>query len=298
MKPKIAVVGSKTYFENHFPDVNPDRYNLEIFYTDERFFDWLRLVSNFDPDLTIFYRPEMLPEKNIEEIPGRKIAFLSEPVSRNLGAKVMSSMETLMRETVYRKFKPSLYDWTIFYDKGQAGGTERYGLEIDEYRPLPINEKYFNINTDFAEKRDIDFLFVGKPTQYRMKLLEGLQNSPLNFVWLAHGISGEQLGKYLRRSRIVLNLHSDGLPAFEPRVYLAASCGAYVLTEELSHAPEAFHQFILENENWNPQDLKNHLIRLDGLSLQHDFLSHQSMSTQKFLDDMIKKFDLNSPKTS
>jgi hypothetical protein len=115
---------------------------------------------------------------------------------------------------------------------------------------------------------------------------------------LAHGISGEQLGKYLRRSRIVLNLHSDGLPAFEPRVYLAASCGAYVLTEELSHAPEAFHQSILENENWYPQDLKNHLIRLDGLSLQHDFLSHQSMSTQKFLDDMIKKFDLNSPKTS
>jgi hypothetical protein len=184
------------------------------------------------------------------------------------------------------------FDYKIFYDPGQIEGVKKLGFHIDEYRALPINSTYFQNTLDFRQAREIDFFFVGKPTNYRNSVLKPLQYSNLNFVWIAHGISGPDLGRYMRNSKFVLNVHADGLEAFEPRVYLGAASGAYVLSEKLSSPLQGFHQSILEIDDWSEEAMRYHLQRLKEINISYDMDSWVRMSGKTFVDGLIKRFGI------
>jgi hypothetical protein len=90
--------------------------------------------------------------------------------------------------------------------------------------------------------------------------MDFLRSSRLTFIWIAHGCHGRMLASLFRRSKIVLNIHADAKDAFEPRVYLAAACGALVLSEPLSSTPDFFRGRIVQDDRiWNDQILREYI---------------------------------------
>ncbi|TPM37558.1 hypothetical protein [Mesorhizobium sp. B2-3-4] len=76
--------------------------------------------------------------------------------------------------------------------------------------------------------------------------MDFLRSTDLKFAWVAHGLSGRALAALFRRSKVVLNIHADEMPSFEPRIYLGAACGCVVLSEPMGQRPEVMRESIIE----------------------------------------------------
>ena len=51
---------------------------------------------------------------------------------------------------------------------------------------------------------------------------------------IGHGLFGDQLARFLKRSDVQLNLHNNPYPTFENRVCIALAAGHLVISEPLS----------------------------------------------------------------
>jgi len=256
---RIAVVGPFSYFENHFPENWRRDDNILCLDVNEGDYSWLLHLHNFKPYVTLFYRPELYPERYLSTLRTYKIAFLSEPLPSVVDGRLNLSDETALRMQLYRNLPWNAYDWRIYYDEGKRNTADYLGFRIDEYYPLPIDTSCFNPNGR-PDRSSFDVCFIGKATAHRIAKLDFLRSTKLTFGWIAHGFSGRRLAALFRRSKIVLNVHADTDPAFEPRIYLAAACGALVVTEKLSARPRFFtHRIVEENRPWNESLLREYL---------------------------------------
>lgn len=288
---RIAVVGHYTYFENHFPERWRKDPNILCIDVNEGNYSWLLAVYNFRPQLTLFFRPELYPRRYIESIPGLRVAILSEPIPGLVDGKLVLTIETRLRLRVYSNMAWDAYHWRIFYDKGKIASAKKLAFPIDEYRPLPIDTKSFCPPVS-SKERIYDVSFIGKPTPHRISKLDFLRSSSLKFLWVAHGLSGDNLSAIFKRSKVVVNVHADGVKAFEPRIYLAAACGAGVFSEPLSSDPEYFSYSISEyNQEWNSQVLKefieNKYMSIDVSSVTQDCVS---LSARRLIEDVWSRF--------
>jgi hypothetical protein len=228
---RYACIGHRIYFENHFIDGHDVTGNIRGFdYNHHSYDPFVRLLA-YAPDVTLIFRPELYTERMIRMVPGIRIGFSSEPLPRNGASGTDRSEETDIRETVYQRLAAGAFDFFFHYDRHSAKWFEDRGIKVTGYRPLPIDCSVFNPMS--RTERDIDFLFVGKATPHRIRALDRLRILSFNFQWIAHGVFGRPLAELFRRARCVLNVHADGRPQFEPRVLLAAACGAAVLSEPL-----------------------------------------------------------------
>jgi hypothetical protein len=242
---RIGVVGHYTWFSNHFPehwDRDPNVLCLDV---NEGDYNFLVMMKNFWPSITLFYRPELYPRRLLDAIPGAKVAMLSEPVPYFDGVTLQTSSETDLRLRVYSGMQWDAFDRVFYYDAGKASAVERLGWKVSGYHPLPIDTAHFRPS---GKSRPIDICFIGKPTPRRIAEFDFLRSSRFRFVWIAHGVHGKELAQVLRRSKVVLNVHADDLPAMEPRLFLAASCGCCVLTERLPAEPSSFPERIIQYE--------------------------------------------------
>ena len=196
-----------------------------------------------------------------------------------------------MRLRVYSNMAWEAYHWRIFYDSGKRSSAEKLCFPIDEYRPLPIDTDYFHPGLCSKEKI-YDVSFIGKPTPHRISQLDFLRWRGLKFLWVAHGLSGKDLAAIFRRSKIVVNVHADGVKAFEPRIYLAAACGAGVFSEPLSSKPEYFLSRIVEQDGeWNTQMLKEFIDRISVAEDMSNVVQDcHALSARRLIDDVWKKF--------
>jgi hypothetical protein len=241
-QPKIAIVGNPVYFANHYPENWRRDSNTVVFEATENDYSFLIAVANFRPDLTIFFRPELYPQELITAISGVRIAFLSEPLPLLKNKLLHNSSETLTRIAMYSRMAWQAFHRVYYYDAGKRATLEALGWRIDGYLPLPIDTSLFRPD---SRKRPIDLCFVGKPTERRVRLLDALRYMNFRFLWIAHGVSGKDLALIFRRSKIVLNLHADDLPALEPRVFLGAASGCVVLTEDPGYLPEDVREHVV-----------------------------------------------------
>ncbi|MGF6371293.1 hypothetical protein OKW40_004043 [Paraburkholderia sp. RAU6.4a] len=288
---RIAVVGHFTYFENHFPEGWKKDPNILCVDVDERDYSWLLTVRNFRPHITLFFRPELYPRHYVECIPGWRVALLSEPLPTLKDGELEYTEETRLRERVYAPMAWDAYHWRIFYDQGKRESARILGFPIDEYRPLPIDTSCFCPPLHHRAK-EFDVTFLGKPTPHRIAQLDFLRSTALSFLWVAHGLSGKRLAQIFRRSKIVLNVHADGREAFEPRLYLAAACGAGVLTEPLSSRPDLFVPRIWEQGGrWNAQMLEDY-VRLVSQETYTKGLWQdvEALSTRRLIADLWLRF--------
>mgnify|MGYP003584033401 CR=1 FL=1 len=288
---RIAVIGHFTYFENHFPErwaLNADVLCLDVSEDDYR---WMIAAANFRPDLTLFYRPELYPRRYVERIPGVRVALLSEPLPAIRGGQLEFTDETRLRQQVYAPMAWDAYHWRIFYDEGKKESAAMMGYSIDEYRPLPIDISLFRAPHE-EKRRPFDVTFLGKATPHRIARMDFLRSSNLKFLWVAHGASGRQLAEVFRRSKLVLNIHADGQEAFEPRLYLAAACGAGVLSEPLSSTPIYFRDRIWEHlGDWNRSLIRQYLTEFESLEwTSTNQADLEFLSTRRLIEDVWSRF--------
>ena len=284
---RIAVVGHYTYFENHFPEGWRKDPNILCIDVNEGDYSWLLAVYNFRPQLTLFFRPELYPRRYIESIPGLRVAILSEPIPDLVDGELVLTSETRLRLRVYSNMAWDAYHWRIFYDKGKKASAEKLAFPIDEYRPLPIDTESFCPPVSLKD-RIYDVSFIGKPTPHRISKLDFLRSSSLKFLWVAHGLSGNNLAAIFKRSKVVVNVHADGVKAFEPRIYLAAACAAGVFSEPLSSKPEYFLYGIAENnQEWNTQVLKDFIENIyAGIDVRSVAQDCAALSTRRLIEEV------------
>jgi len=155
---------------------------------------------------------------------------------------------------------------------------------------MPIDTEVFH-PPQIQRSRPYDVCFVGKATSHRIAVLDFLRSSSLKFLWVAHGVSGRDLAHIFRRSRLVLNIHADGVPALEPRLYLAAACGCQVITEPLSSRPTIFLSRVIEEKRaLNEVILRDHLREASGqIWTNEDELDRQSLSARQMIKSIFTR---------
>jgi GT2 family glycosyltransferase len=244
---KIAVVGHKVYFENHYAEDGIDGVITKSFDFDHYDWDFVYDIIDFNPDCTLFYRPELYNREVLQKIPGHKYGFSTEPLPKTKNGITIRTSETDWRENNYKNLCFDEFNSVFHYDDLSQEYAQINGLNFSGYREIPINTNYFNPFGDYKKKWDV--LFIGKATQRRNDILNFLTIHPsLSFLWIAHGTSGNELADCIKQSRCVLNIHADELLALEPRVYLAAACGIPVVTEKLSKNDFIFSENVISFE--------------------------------------------------
>lgn len=256
---RIAVVGPRTWFANHYPEGwehDPEVLCLDVFEGD---YSWLMVLRNWRPDVTLFYRPELYPAEYLERISGQRIAFLTEPLPALRNGQMQMTAESALRLKVYERMAWNSYHRCIYYDAGRMETVRQLGWPVASFRPLPVDTAQFHPGGS-AEERSIDICFVGKATPHRIAMLDFLRTASMRFLWVAHGVSGPHLAMLFRRSRVVVNVHADGVAAQEPRLYLAAACGCRVVTEPVSTLVSGFSDRIHQLEGpWDEPMLRAQL---------------------------------------
>lgn len=168
---RLAVVGHRTWFANHYPEGwerAPSVLALDVFEGD---YSWLMALRNWWPDLTLFYRPELYPSRFLHRIPGRRVAFLSEPLR---DGAMEATEESALRLAVYRGMDWAAYHDRLYYDAGRRATTEHLGWPLTGYRPLPLDTAHFHPGQP-GDERPVDLCFVSKATPHRIAMLDFLR---------------------------------------------------------------------------------------------------------------------------
>lgn len=227
---RYACIGHRIYFENHFIEGHDSNPNIKSFDFDHYSWRPFQQLISFAPDVTLIFRPELYPAELVRSIPGLRIGFSSEPLPTGNWRTWQTSSETSLRESLYEGRTFSDFHYFFHYDRLSQPWFKHYGIQVTDFRVLPIDTLVFRPK---PSPKDIDFLFIGKATEYRLRVLDRFRTWPFRFVWVAHGVFGKSLADLIRRAHCVLNVHADGRIQSEPRVILSASCGTPVLSEPL-----------------------------------------------------------------
>lgn len=242
---RYACIGHRVYFENHFLEGAGERPHVGAFDYDHASLRPFSQLLAFAAEVTLVFRPELYSASMVRMIPGIRIGFSSEPLPTSQLAPGRSG-ETDLREQVYRNLTTGSFDFFYHYDRLSKAWFDQRHIAVDGFRHLPIDTDVFNPTEHLA--KEIDFLFLGKPTAHRIRVLERFRVLPFRFVWIAHGVQGRELASLFRRTRCVLNVHADGRPQFEPRVTLAAACGCAVLSEPLGREDYPLSEVVVERD--------------------------------------------------
>lgn len=189
----------------------------------------------------------MTPEQYRAKNPGRKI--------------IVYNMEQLYRGSYW--VNESTMHWYLTADEVWDYDTEnilffnQHGIKAS-YHPMEYNDALL-YNMPPVEK-DIDVLFYGSLTDRRMKILQNWISMSMYHATtiMATGIKEDKLIDFIRRSKIILNLHAfQGLARQEQvRMFVPVINGACVVSE-MSNVNE-FGQAIVEaRAEMIPTNLKN-----------------------------------------
>ncbi|KAB2788085.1 glycosyltransferase family 1 protein [Brucella anthropi] len=294
MKARVACLGHRVYFENHFCELKSRFFDVAWFDYDHFSNTVYRDIRAYRPDVTLIYRPELHKATDLVSISGYKIGFSTEPLPKMaIDGTIKTSSETDRRLAMISQLEKAGYNRIYHYDKGSKSFIELKGLPIDDYAVIPVNTNYFNPSRIPKPKWDI--LFLGKATERRSRILSRLKNHNVSFLWIEHGVSGSELGKLFKRSRCILNIHADDIQALAPRVYLAAACGVPVLTDPTGDADFPFSRLV---RTVNMDELSIDLVmsnvndvKSSGVLSDRDYLEKclDDISVERFLMNAINK---------
>lgn len=291
MKLRVACLGHRVYFENHFCELKSRFFNVAWFDYDHFSTTVYADLRNYRPDITLIYRPELHSTEALNSFPGYKIGFSTEPLPKiSADGLLKTSSETDRRLAMISNLQKEGYNRIYHYDSGSRSYIERHHLPIDDYAVIPVNTNHFNPTS--VRKPKWDILFIGKATDRRLRILSHLKNFNLSFLWIEHGVSGSELGTLFKRSRCILNIHADDIQALAPRVYLAAACGVPVLTDPTGDENFPFSKLV---RTFDMNNLSLDLVR-DNIEdvIDSGVLSDKNY-LEKCLDDIsVDRFLMNA----
>ena len=187
----------------------------------------LARLQEFDPDVVLVFRPEIIPAGLFDSLRATAIGYITEPLPRG-----NSSDHTDLRERLgwLMLVDPGNFDRIVSFDPLIAE-TASSVLPVWRSLPIPVADSLF---MDLHERGcPPRLLFVGRATEHREQLLAPIKRRhPI--VHIGHGLFGAQLEQFLRRADVQLNLHNNPYPTFENRVSIALAAGHLVISEPLS----------------------------------------------------------------
>jgi hypothetical protein len=187
----------------------------------------LARLREFDPDVVLVFRPEIVPPGLFGSLRAVTIGYLTEPLPRTGGTDHPDLKE---RMWWLEQVDAHNFDRIVSFDPLIAE-TAASMLGVWRSLPIPVADSLF---MDVHERSHPPrLLFVGRSTEHREQLLAPVKRAHL-LVHIGHGLFGEQLIRFLHRADIQLNLHNNPYPSFENRVCIALAAGHLVISEPLS----------------------------------------------------------------
>lgn len=256
---RIAFVGQRTFFEACSLD-RPCERLLPAFFEFRAGGDVDAAVARlreFDADVTVVFRPEIVPAGALATLPGAVLGFLTEPLPRAPG-QTNRDLEGRLWEL--RKADRGNFDRIVAFDPLVASVAEEEGiLPVWRALPLPVADRFYA--PPRAPRTPPRVLFVGRSTEHRERLLTPTKHR-FDLLHVAFGVDVERLASLMDEHEIAVNLHTDRFPSFENRVPLHLAAGHLVLSEPLvpTHGLEPGADYV---EIGAPEDLLNALELLE-----------------------------------
>jgi hypothetical protein len=223
-KLKIINIGPIEWFSPHFAynDSDFDVYNYDPLKMEQSLITFCKEIS---PDILYIFRGDLVRE----QLPKLRHIFQLEFSTEIYPTDILSVKKS--QAISVAKFMHCLKSINPFsniyhYDISRKQLFDALDVPM-KYNILPINIKAYKKNID----KDIDILFFGRASDRRRSIFDKLKEAGLKFVWIENGLDWEELSSMISRSKVVLNITAENIDNFEPRILLALSGGACVITE-------------------------------------------------------------------
>jgi hypothetical protein len=236
---KVAFVGQPEFFQMCYENDLDDLYEVGSFPL--RFDPALDMQADsstmrdliaFKPDITIFFRSDYISSKLLEALSGIKIGYSTEPFPKFIKNKFYYTMDSIRRFKSFLRTAERKFDFVFHYDEASREFIEMMGIRLSGYQPLPVATRKWHPPSDPPSK-SWDIVFIGRSTEHRERFFGPLKRD-LQFLHIAHGITGTDAMPYYHAARIVLNVHAEPELSWEHRVQTVMACGALVVSEPLS----------------------------------------------------------------
>jgi hypothetical protein len=226
---RLAIVGQATYF--HYCALQQPAGGVE-----PRFVDFaagrdpaplLGELAEFDPDVIVVFRPEIIPPGAFADRRAITCGFLTEPLPRR---RQPSHPDLDRRFEDLQRVDPDNFDRVVCFDPLITETVEQV-LPVWQTFPIPVADRYFaDVSPPRATRR---IIFTGRSTEHRESLLGPVKHY-YELAHLAHGVTDERLIEFMAEADIGINLHNEDYPTFENRVCVYLAAGLLLISEPLS----------------------------------------------------------------
>ena len=254
MKKKIAFVVQPEYVRHMYEKDLDDLYDILEFENRMNMnIDYYNSLISFDAEINFFTMANQIPREVFTKLKGKNVFISTEPMPKYSNNKLVSSMDMYRRFFAIDVLKTyHNIDYFFHYEPSSISFLRKNNFNVQKVFYLPMatgTYKPANIQKDW------DIFFIGRSTTYREQFLWKLKHY-YNVLHIAHGIVGEELVRFINRSKIAINLHHENKISFEPRMQLYMACKILVMSEPLSP-----NDLFIKNEHYvefsSPRDLFN-----------------------------------------
>ena len=295
-KLRIAFVGQPEYFRIHYKDMlKSDEFDCtEIpikICTPETYSPLL--YQEFD--YIFFFRGEFCPESVLKNVKGKKIIISSEPFPKCSTNGVISTNELYERFTIFRKVKDMEFDYIFHYDKTSVNWLITEGVKVNGTFEMPISSTDYG-RFELAEK-DWDVCFFGRSNEHRENILGNLKRD-FNVIHITHGVDEDLMCAIIDRCKIVLNLNTEGVVSYNPRLAQSLAAESFVISEHMTHH-DTFTAGVdfVECKWYDIYDTVKEMLKPENDSYRHEIASSGLRKVEEKLDcvkcwkDLIERID-------
>jgi hypothetical protein len=184
-------------------------------------------LREFDPDVIVVFRPEIIPEGTFEGLRAVTVGFLTEPLPRP-GSPSHPDLDRRLVDL--QQVDPASFDRIVSFDPLIVPTVEEL-MPVWQTMPIPVADRYFAPVAPPRARRRV--LFTGRSTGHRESIL-GPAKHVFELAHLAHGVTDKRLIEFLRDSDVGVNLHNEDYATFENRVCVYLAAGLLLVSEPLS----------------------------------------------------------------
>jgi hypothetical protein len=187
-------------------------------------------LAAIDPDITVVFRPEILPAHALDGLRGLTLGFNTEPLPRGMEAHP----DQVFRLGELAHTDVGQFDRIMTFDPLSAQAAQGEGIDVWRSLPLPVADELF-VERPAPMHTPPRALFLGYSTHHREEWLTDVKHH-FDLLHIAHGVQGDRLGELFARTDVAVNVHAESYPSFENRVCLHLAAGHLVISEPLSPA--------------------------------------------------------------
>lgn len=187
-------------------------------------------LVDFQPDVAIFFRPQLFSNTLLSRLTGVKIGLSTEPFPKLIDTAFHYTKESICCFKALLGAASLDFAYIFHHDAASASFMQRMGVRLSGTVPLPVATMTWQ---EAAREDKWDLAFVGRSTNHRERHFVDLKRD-FRFLHVSHGIFARDALPYYHASRIGLNIHAEPELRWEPRVQQLMAAGMLVVSEPLS----------------------------------------------------------------